>query len=108
MSSGIIAGNVASLSVIDISLTPAQVNTITAPAQTFTVPGLLTTDAIVSINPPGQQAGAAICNAYVSAADTLSIQFVNPTAGNVTPTAGTHRITVARAEGNARAGRVLT
>jgi hypothetical protein len=107
MSSGIIAGNVASISVIDVSLTPAEVATITAPAQTFTVPGLLTTDAVLSVNPPGQTAGATIGSAYVSAADTLSIQFVNPTAGGVTPNAGTHRVTIARAEGNSRAGRVL-
>jgi len=108
MSVGIIAGNVASLSVIDVSLTPAEVATIVAPAQTFTVPGLKTTDAVISVNPPSQTAGVAICNARVSAADTLSIQFVNPTAGALTPAAGTHRIVIARAEGAARAGRVLT
>lgn len=108
MSTGIIAGNVASITVIDVSLTPAEVATITAPAQTFTVPGLLTTDAVIAVNPPSQTAGVTIGSAYVSAANTLSIQFVNPTGGNVTPAAGTHRITVARAEGNSRAARVLT
>jgi hypothetical protein len=107
MSVGIIAGNVASVSVIDVSLTPAEVATIVAPAQTFTVPGLKTTDAVI-VNPPGQTAGVAICNCYVSAADTLSIQFVNPTEGALTPAAGVHRVTVFRAEGTDRAERVLT
>lgn len=107
MSVGVIAGNVASISVIDVSLTPAEVATIVAPAQTFTVPGLKTTDAVM-VNPPSQTAGVAIANCCVSAADTLSIQFVNPTAGALTPAAGTHRVTVFRAEGTSRAARVLT
>ena len=104
---GIIAGNVAGITIIQQTLTPAQVNTITAPAQTFTVPGLRVGDAVL-VNPPSQTAGAAICNSYVSAADTLSIQFVNPTGGNVTPAAGVHRITVFRHEGDAGVGRVIT
>lgn len=90
-----LGGNVGSISVITQSITPAEVATIVAPAQTFTVPGLKTTDAVF-VNPPAQTAGVAITNAYVSAADTLSIQFVNPTAGALTPAAGTHIITVIR------------
>lgn len=105
MSSGIIAGNAFSISVVTVSLTPTIVNTVTAPAQTFTVPGLQVGDA-VTVNPPGQTAGATIGSAYVSAANTLSIQFVNPTGGNVTPNAGTHIITVIRKDSTA--GRVLT
>lgn len=96
MSSGIISGNVGSISLVSVSLTPTAVSTITAPAQTFTVPGLKLGDAILSVTPPGQTAGATIGSARVSAADTLSVQFVNPTAGSVTPTAGTHIIAVAR------------
>lgn len=95
MSSGIIAGNVFSATVVSVSLTPAEVATITAPAQTFTVPGLRVGDA-VWVTPPSVTAGVAIANARVSAADTLSIQFVNPTAGNLTPAAGTHLVTVVR------------
>ncbi len=107
MSSGIIAGNCFSISVIEVSLTPAEVATIVAPAQTFTVPGLKTGDAVI-VNPPGQTAGVAIANARVSAADTLSIQFVNPTAGALTPAAGTHIVTVIRKEGVTAASRVLS
>jgi hypothetical protein len=107
MSSGIIAGNTFSISIIEASLTPSSVSTITAPAQTFTVPGLQVGDA-VNVNPPGQTAGVTIGSVRVSAADTLSIQFVNPTAGSLTPTAGTHVITVHRKEGATAATRVLT
>lgn len=107
MSVGIIAGNVASISVIEVSLTPAEVATIAAPAQTFTVPGLQVGDAVI-VNPPSVTAGVAIANARVSAANTLSIQFVNPTAGALTPAAGVHIITVFRHAGTDAAGRVLT
>lgn len=105
MSVGIIAGNAASISVIEASLTPAEVATVVAPAQTFTVTGVKLGDTII-VNPPAQTAGVAITNAYVSAADTISIQFVNPTAGALTPAAGTHVITVVRHEGVSALGRV--
>lgn len=106
MTTGILAGNVAGITVIGISLTPAEVSATTAPTQTFTVPGLKTGDSVL-VTPPGQTAGVAICSAYVSAADTLSVQFVNPTAGALTPAAGTHKITVIRHEGVSGAGRVM-
>jgi hypothetical protein len=104
---GIIAGNAFSISIIDISFTPAEVATITAPAQTVTVPGVKTTDAVF-VNPPGQTAGVSLASARVSADNTVSLQFVNPTAGALTPTAGVHRFTVIRYDGTAAAKRVLT
>lgn len=107
MSVGIIAGNAASITILTASLTPAEVSTITAPAQTFTVPGLKLGDGVV-VNPPGQTAGVAIANARVSAANTLSIQFVNPTVGALTPAAGLHTITVFRYDGTSPAKRVIT
>ncbi len=107
MSVGIPAGNVAAQTVIDVSLTPASVATITTAEQDFTVPGLKTTDQ-VTVSPPGHQAGVAAVAARVSAADTLSITFMNPTAGGVVPTAGTYRLLVSRPEGVAGAARMLT
>lgn len=107
MSAGIINGNAFSISIIEVSLTPSAVSTVTAPAQTFTVHGVKAGDS-VHVNPPGQTAGVTIGSVYVSAADTVSIQFVNPTAGSVTPAAGTHVFTVIRKEGNTAASRVLS
>lgn len=104
MSVGTISGNVYGHTVISITLTPAEVATVVAPAQTFTVPGLKVGDA-VWVSPPAQTAGVAICNARVSAANTISIQFVNPTAGALTPAAGTHLISVVRRDQTV--GRVL-
>jgi len=93
-----VIGNLQFLLLIQATLSPAQVNTITAPEQTFTVPGLLVGDFVYVIKPTAQ-AGLGIAGARVSAANTLGITFVNPTAGNITPTAGeVYTIIVARRE----------
>lgn len=94
---GVFVGNAASVNVITASLTPSSVSTITSPEQTFTVPGLLTTDQ-VSVSHPSNVNGVGIAGARVSAANTLAIKFVNPTAGSVTPAAGNYLITVVRPE----------
>ncbi len=90
-------GNIWKLGVFSISLTPTAVATITAPVQNFasTGIGLLTTDSVV-VTPPSATAGVALASAWVSAADQLSIQFVNPTAGSLTPPAGTYKVAVFR------------
>lgn len=83
-------GNLWKVGIFQLTLSPAQVNTITAAEQTFTATGigLLTTDVVV-VSCSAPSAGVGIVNARVSAADALTIQFVNPTAGNITPTAST-------------------
>lgn len=78
------------------TLTPASVPATTAPVeQTFTVTGLLTTDRII-LNGPAPTAGVGIGNVRASAADTLAIQFINPTGGSVTPTSGSYKILALR------------
>jgi hypothetical protein len=67
------------------TLTPAAVGANTTAEQTFTVPGVLPGDSI-DINKASHQAGLSIGNVRVSAANTLAIQFVNTTAGSITPT----------------------
>lgn len=96
--SDIPTGNIANILLLQATLTPAQVNTVTAPEQTFTVNGLLVGD-FVQVQKPTAQAGLGIAGSRVTAANTLGITFVNPTAGNITPTAGeTYLIKVTRAE----------
>ncbi len=90
-------GNIAYIVLLQAALTPAAVLTVTAPEQTFTVQGLLITD-LVYVMKPSAQAGLGIAGARVTAADTLGITYVNPTAGNITPTAETYIILVVRKE----------
>lgn len=106
MSVTTLSGNTVSITTVDVSLTPAEVATIVAPAQTFTVPGVKSGDTII-VAPPAQTAGVAITNAYASDDDEISIQFVNPTAGALTPAAGVHKVTVIRHEGVNGSTRVI-
>lgn len=98
MSTGVISGNCQSISIVGVSITPTSVTSVTAPAQTFTVPGVKAGDSVLVV-PPSQLAGVTIGSAYGSAANTVSVQFVNPTAGNLVPPAGTYLFVVLRMEG---------
>jgi hypothetical protein len=80
---------------ISQSLTPVSVAATTCAEQTFTVPGLLVGD-FVDITPPGITAGVAPTCARVSAANTLAITFINPTAGALVPAAGVYQIQLNR------------
>lgn len=94
-------GNIWKIGRFAITLTPSSVATITAPVQTFAATGigLLITDTVI-VTPPGTTAGVAQAASYVSATDTLAIQFVNPTVGALTPPAGTYLVTVFRVQPN--------
>lgn len=73
-------------------LSPAAVNTVTSVEQTFTCPGIpasTTAVAIVIVNCTAPLAGTIVGNVRVSAVNQIGIQFANPTAGNLTPTAST-------------------
>jgi hypothetical protein len=90
--------NVVKGGVFSLSLTPASVATITTAAQNFANTGIgLAVGDYVSVAFNGAQtAGVGVLDAYVSAADQLTIRFVNPTAGSVTPAAGTYLVSVQR------------
>lgn len=91
-------GNVGATFLISANLTPVSVNTIVVAEQSFTVPGLQVGDFVkVSWN-TAPTAGVGIVNARVSAANTLTLAFVNPTIGAVVPVAGAYVIEVARPE----------
>ena len=75
---------VSTLFIIRQTLAPAAVGANTTAEQTFAVPGLQVGDS-VDINKASHQAGLSIGNVRVSAANTLAIQFVNTTAGSLTP-----------------------
>ncbi len=87
---------------IQPSLTPAAVTTLSSAAQTFSIPGLQTTDIVTVIGLNGSQiSGIVIAEADCLTAGVLSVQFANITAGTVTPTAGVYTIAITRLEGPA-------
>ena len=89
--------NVVKGGVFSLSLTPAAVATITCAAQNFASTGIGLAGDFVSVAFNGAQtAGVGVLDAYVSAADQLTIRFVNPTAASVTPAAGTYLVSVQR------------
>lgn len=66
--------------------TPAAVPTISTLAHSVTVNGVAVGDFVAAVKPT-EQTGIAVCSCRVSAANTVIVTFVNPTAGNITPTA---------------------
>ena len=98
-STTILRGKMLNYFLIQPTLTPVAVAANTTAAQSFTVPGLLATD-VLTVSPIGSQTtGIIIANDYVSAANTLTIQFGNLTASSATPAAGSYLIEVIRADG---------
>ena len=71
------------------ALSPAAVATIVCAEQAFTVgPGGMNSNAFVGVTKPTINGAISPAQARVSSATQISITFCNPTAGNVTPTAG--------------------
>lgn len=105
MATGITQGNAKGVYVVKAAWTPSSVATITTAEQTITVPGAVLGDA-VSVTPPGHQAGVAAVLGRVTAANTVGVTFVNPTAGSVTPTAGDYIFTLFRPESGVAATKV--
>jgi hypothetical protein len=98
-STSILRGNILQYFLVQPTITPAAVAANTTASQTFTVAGLLTTDIVNSSYNGTQTTGIFTANDYVSAANTLMIQFGNLTASSATPASGTYLIEVIRADG---------
>lgn len=81
--------------IVTADWTPASVAANTTAEQTVTVAGTVVGDH-VSVTPPGNTAGVSLTAARVSAANTVAVTFVNPTAGAVTPLTGDHVFKVTR------------
>lgn len=95
------------LQTVAVNLTPLSVATITTAEQSFgangvsqatAATGIKAGDVILGVSPPGMQAGVVVANGRVDPAvdDKFYLQFVNPTAGAVVPTAGLYLITIGR------------
>ena len=87
---------------IQPSLTPVAVAANTTATQTFSIPGLQTTDIVNVLGLNGSQiAGIVTAEADCLAAGVLTVQFGNLTAAPVTPTAGIYTLEIIRLEGPA-------
>lgn len=91
------------LAVVTATLSPASVGAATTAEQTFTITGLSVGDSInaadriINVVKPTHQAGLAVGNARVTAANTVGIVFINATAGAIVPTASeVYQLTVWR------------
>lgn len=91
----LVYGGYPKVSTYSQELTPASVAANTTAEQSFTVSGLTTSDVVI-VNKPSLDAGAGIVNARVSAADTLTITYINATASPIVPATETYRIVAVR------------
>ena len=82
------------------TLTPTSVTNATTSSQTFNVAGLLTSDFVYVLGLNGSQtSGIIAAEADVTAANQITIQFLNAAAAPATPASGQYVIQVVRTEG---------
>lgn len=98
MSTVIPRGNIEKMFAVTVTFNPASVATITVAEQTLTVPGVKVGDIVMAWNKPSTTTGVGVVNARVSAANTLAIAFVNPTAGAVDAASESWTFVIARPE----------
>lgn len=82
--------------VLAVQLTPAAVTANTSGAQTFTLPGILTTDYMDVTFQGAQVNSIQVAGSWCSSANVLTIQFMNVSGVAVTPSAGTYNVNVIR------------
>lgn len=74
---------------------PGSVSADSEDTQTFTVEGLIAND-VIKVNKPTKTAGLSVLDAFVSAADTLSITFRNYTGSPIDAGSEIYRIIATR------------
>ena len=96
-------GNISKLNLVNVTWSPASVAANTSVEQTVSVPGVVANqDFVLEVMKPTAQAGLSIAGARVSAADTVSVLFVNSTAAPIVPTASqSYGFAIARRDGPA-------
>ena len=77
--------------VVALPIDVASVAVNTTAAQTFTMPGLKVGD-FVAVSKPSLSAGLGVAGARVSVTDTLTITFINATAGAIDPASETYLV----------------
>lgn len=99
MSTSLPRGNILKMFAVGVTYDPANITgTATTTEQDITVPGVKVGDIVMCVNKPTHTTGVTIGSYRVKAADTISIQWVNPTAGALNPASETYTIVIARPE----------
>lgn len=81
-------GNIERMGLVRVTFNAASVAAATSAEQSITVPGLQVGD-YVDINKEAFNAGLGIIDARVSAANTLTVTYMNATAGAIDPASQT-------------------
>ena len=98
MSTSLPRGNILKMYAVQVVFDAAAVATITTAEQDITVNGVEANDIVIAVNKPSLTAGVGIVNARVKSANTVSLQYVNPTVASVNPASETYTIVLARPE----------
>lgn len=98
MSVGIIAGNAASINIIQATLDVPEISANTSESNDLTVNGLNPGD-VVLVVPQTFTAGLSYEATRVSAADTLPVRAMNSTASPINPASMVYTLIVYRPEG---------
>jgi hypothetical protein len=101
MPSALPYGNINKFNLVDVTWSPVSVAANTSAGQTVAVPGvILGQDFCLEFSKPTEQAGLSLGQARVSAANTVTVVFVNSTASPIVPTASeTYTFAIARRDG---------
>jgi hypothetical protein len=95
----IATGNVQSTFILSVSLTPVAVAANSTVEQSFTINGLSSaTDQVSDVSYIGGawSVNVSLANYRVSANNTLTVSYSNPTGGSVTPPSGTYYVEINR------------
>lgn len=106
MTTGIITGNIRSISLVDVVYDMTSVAANTTAERSVTVPGVKVGD-FVLVTKPSLSAGLAIETARVSAAGTVQITVSNNTGSAIDPASETLSFLVIRPEGSANRNAVI-
>jgi len=92
-------GNIQAMFVASVTYDPANISgTATTTEQDITVTGVKVGD-LAFVNKPSHNTGVTIGGVRVKSANTVSIQWVNPTAGAVNPGSEAYLILIVRPDG---------
>jgi hypothetical protein len=100
MPTNITRGNVEGMIAIGLNIVPAAVSGRNAVEQYFDVPGLLSTDVVISVSAPGFVSGITVVNAKVSSNNSVGITFTNNNSIDTVPVPGKYILVLGRLSNN--------